>query len=275
MENPKGYVNADPLVTSTWLFEHRGDAGLLIVDTRPREDYEKDHIPGALHHDPYPYHVTDTGPEGVAGFQKQMEEILDGLGLRPQSTVVCYEEISGMRATRFLWVLEYLGHSKVKLLDGGLAAWKAHGFPVSREIPKPQTGAFKLEPREPVLATYQDFLDRMRRPGVVFLDVRRDSEYRGTEARSARGGTIPGSIHLEWTHNLNQDGTFKNAEELRRLYETRQVTPDKEILVYCHGGYRSANTYLALKLLGYPRVRNYLGSWGEWGNRSDLPIEIP
>ncbi|MBI3015420.1 MAG: sulfurtransferase [Candidatus Tectomicrobia bacterium] len=275
MENPKGYINSDYLVTSDWLNEHRQDAGLLIIDARPRTDYESEHIPGALHHDPFPHHVYDTSPQAIFGFQKQMEEIFCGLGLQPQHTVVFYDEISGMRAPRCLWILEYLGHSQVKILDGGLAAWKAQGFPVSQEIPAPGMGSFNPNPRESLLATYQDILDRLHQPGVVLLDTRRESEYRGTEVRSARGGTIPGSIHLEWTRNLNGDGTIKNAAELRQLYEAHHVTPDKEILVYCHGGYRSANTYLALKLLGYPRVRNYLGSWGEWGNRPDLPIEIP
>jgi len=275
MENGTGYANPDYLVTPRWLYEHQEDPGLLLIDTRPRTDYEQEHITGALHHDPYPYHVTDTSPQGVTGFEKQMEEIFGRLGLCPENTVVFYEEVSGMRAARGLWVLEYLGHSRVKLLDGGLAAWKAQEFPVSRELPKPRTGDFKPQPQEPLLATYRDFLDRLHKPGVVFLDVRRESEYRGIEVRSARGGTIPGSIHLEWTQNLDGEGAFKSAAELRPMYEARGVTPDKEILVYCHGGYRSANTYLALKLLGYPRVRNYLGSWGEWGNRPDLPIEIP
>ena len=107
----------------------------------------------------------------------------------------------------------------------------------------------------------------------MIVDTRSEAENNATLVRSARGGHIPGAVHLEWKNNLNADGTFKSADELAAQYKERGVTPDQEVIPYCQGGYRSANTYLALRLIGYPRIRNYLGSWGEWGNRPDLPIE--
>jgi thiosulfate/3-mercaptopyruvate sulfurtransferase len=109
----------------------------------------------------------------------------------------------------------------------------------------------------------------------VILDTRSDGEYCGTTVRAKRGGAVPGAVHIEWTQNLGSDGAFKPAEELREMYERAGVTPDREVLTYCQGGYRAAHSYLALRLLGYPRVRTYVGSWKEWGDREELPIEVP
>ena len=109
----------------------------------------------------------------------------------------------------------------------------------------------------------------------MIVDTRSDGEYTGQVVRSRRGGAIPGAVHLEWTNNLDANGFFKSADELRKMYAGKGITPDKEVIPHCQGAYRSAHTYLALRLIGYPNVRNYLVSWGEWGNREDLPIEHP
>ena len=110
---------------------------------------------------------------------------------------------------------------------------------------------------------------------AAILDTRSDGEHNGTTVRAKRGGAIPGAVHVEWSRNLDPDGAFKPAGELRAMYEAAGVTPDKEVVTYCQGGYRAAHGYLALRLLGYPRVRMYIGSWKEWGDRSDLPVELP
>ena len=125
------------------------------------------------------------------------------------------------------------------------------------------------------VASYRDVLDRLEAPDAVILDTRTDGEYLGTTVRAARGGCIPGAVHVEWTTNLRPDGSFKSADELRALYEPVGVTPDKDVVTYCQGGYRAAHAYLALRLLGYPRVRNYVGSWKEWGDRLELPVDLP
>ena len=116
---------------------------------------------------------------------------------------------------------------------------------------------------------------KRRNPSAVIVDTRSDAEYTGQLVRSKRGGAIPGAVHLEWTNNLDAKGFFKSAGELTKMYAARQITPEKEVIPHCQGAYRSAHTYVALRLIGYPNVRNYLGSWGEWGNREDLPIEHP
>jgi thiosulfate/3-mercaptopyruvate sulfurtransferase len=126
-----------------------------------------------------------------------------------------------------------------------------------------------------ILATWTDVADRLKKPDVAILDTRSDEEYCGTAVRAARSGAIPGAVHVEWTRNLGPDGAFKPAAELRAMYEAAGVTADREVVSYCQGGYRAAHSYLALRLLGYPRLRNYLGSWREWGDRTDLPIEMP
>ena len=124
-----------------------------------------------------------------------------------------------------------------------------------------------------LLATADDILERLGKHDTAIVDARTEAEHNATLVRSARGGRIPGAVHLEWTNNLNSDGTFKAAEDLSTQYAEIAVTANREVIPYCQGGYRSANTYLALRLIAYPRVRNYLGSWGEWGNRTGLPIE--
>lgn len=130
-------------------------------------------------------------------------------------------------------------------------------------------------PVEDRLATAQYILDHFKDPDVKIHDARSDAEYYAEHVRAARGGTIPRSVHLEWLHFIGGDGSLKPAPELREMLEGRGLTPDQEIVPFCHGGYRSAHAYLVYRLLGYPRARNYLGSWKEWGDHADLPIEVP
>jgi thiosulfate/3-mercaptopyruvate sulfurtransferase len=158
------------------------------------------------------------------------------------------------------------------MLDGGFGAWQAGGHPISSEPVTPQSTSWTGEPIDARIATYRDVLERLDTSDAVILDTRSDDEYRGTTVRAARGGRIPGAVHVEWTMNLRPDGTFKSAEQLRAMYEAAGVTRDKEVLTYCQGGYRAAHGYVALRLIGFPRVRNYVGSWKEWGDRLELPV---
>jgi thiosulfate/3-mercaptopyruvate sulfurtransferase len=197
-------------------------------------------------------------------------------GVTPDRPVVVYEGAqSGIRAARIFWFLEYLGHPSVRVLDGGLAAWTGAGHAVTTDVEAPTPSTWHGEPDESRLATWQHVADRLDRPEVAIVDTRSDAEYFGEMVRAKRGGAIPGAVNIEWTRNLRPDGTFKSPEDLEAMYTEAGVVPDREVLTYCQGGYRAAHAYLALRILGFRNVRNYTGSWKEWGDREDLPIETP
>jgi thiosulfate/3-mercaptopyruvate sulfurtransferase len=163
----------------------------------------------------------------------------------------------------------------VRILDGGFDAWIAAGQPVTRDAAPPPKSDWTGVRDVRILATWKDVKEAISRSDAVIVDTRSDAEYEGSLVRARRGGAVPGAVHIEWTRNLDESGEFKSAAELKEMYVAAGVTPDREIITYCQGGYRAANSYLALRLLGYPRVRMYLGSWKEWGDREDLPIEHP
>ena len=245
----------------------------VIVDTRPAESYAQGHLPGAIHLDLWGFSLIDTDEAPRRAFLWMIHHVLEQRGISADRPVVVYEDNSGMRAARVFWFLEYFGHPDARVLDGGFSAWLDARLPVSRDATAPKAVEWKAAPRAAAAAGWKDVALRLDSPDTVMLDTRSDDEYTGRVARAARGGAIPGAVHVEWTRNLATDGAFKSDDDLRAMYEAAGVTPDREVIAYCQGGYRAAHGYLALRLLGYPRVRNYLGSWKEWGDREELPIE--
>jgi thiosulfate/3-mercaptopyruvate sulfurtransferase len=271
----KGYVHPELLWSPAELQARLGDANLRVVDVRTGEEYANGHIPGAIHFDLYGISLNDTSPAPLEAFTWMWGYLLEVRGIGLEHTVVFCEETSAFKAARGFWFLEYLGHTDVHVLDGGLRAWRAAGLPLTQEATPPKRKPFAPSRRPDLLATYREVQEAIGKPDKAILDTRTDDEWNGKWIRAARPGAVPGAVHLEWTNNLDAAGAFKPAAELRAMYEAKGITPDKEVIPYCQGGYRSAHAYLALRLLGYPRVRNYLGSWKEWGDKTQLPIVEP
>ncbi len=228
----KGYANPQLLWSPAELYAHLQDPKLVLIDVRSTPVFVKGWIPGAVHFDLYGISLNNTNPEPMASFMWMMEYLFAHRGVDHDKTVVFYEDFSGMRAARGFWFLEYMGHEDVHLLDGGFQAWVAAGYPVSTEPKTVKQTAFQAKYRPDLHRNADAIREMLHSPEVAILDTRTDDEYYGRNVRAARGGTIPGAIHLEWVHNLNPDGTFKSGDELRALYESCGITRDKAVVPF-------------------------------------------
>jgi thiosulfate/3-mercaptopyruvate sulfurtransferase len=272
----KGYTNPSILWSPQELHARLNDPDLRVVDVRGTPALlQEGWIPGAIHFDLFGISLNDTAPQPLQAFMWTIEHLFEMRGVNLETPVVFYEGSTGMSAARGFWFLEYLGHQDVHVLDGGFNAWKAVGLPVSREMRALRGTTFRSRPRPEVHWSADDLAAHLRDADLAIIDTRTEDEHLGKSVRAARGGTIPGAIHLEWTKNLDASGAFKAGPELRAMYEAKGITLDKTCAPFCQGGYRSSHTYLALRLLGYPTLHNFIGSWKEWGDRLDLPIEQP
>jgi thiosulfate/3-mercaptopyruvate sulfurtransferase len=274
----KGYANPGLLISGEELSATLAGAAAkqpLILDLRPPDAYAAGHIPGARHLDLFGVSLIDTDPAPLKAFLWMIEHLFATRGVDASTPVVVYDDQSGIRAARAFWFLEHFKHPSVRVLDGGFGAWTRAALPVTRDAAPATVTDWTGSRDAATIATWREVEAAIDRPDSVILDARSDGEYCGTTVRAARGGAVPGAVHIEWTRNLGADGAFKPASELKEMYEDAGVTPDREVITYCQGGYRAAHSYLALRLIGFPRVRNYLGSWKEWGDRVDLPIEVP
>ena len=284
----KGYANPDALVSTQWVAEHLDDTeNVRIVESD--EDvllYDIGHVPNAVKidwvedlNDPLMRDYLD--PEHFASLMAEK-------GISPETTVVFYGDRNNWWATYALWVFRLFGHNNVKVMDGGRVKWEAEGREMSQEAPSfpraqyptPQRDDSKIRAfREDVMA----HLEKVRSSEGGLIDVRSPGEYRGEllhmpdypQEGALRGGHIPGAANVPWARAANEDGTFKNAQELREIYEGEAgLSPDEDTIAYCRIGERSSHTWFVLSyLLGYDNVKNYDGSWTEWGNSVRAPIE--
>lgn len=249
---------------------------ILIVDLSKAETYRKLHIPGAVHLDYV--HIT-AGRKPVMGLLPS-NEILEGLfsafGIDAHTHVISCDDEGGGRAARLLWTLEMAGHAQFSLLNGGLHAWVNEGHAQSDEPVIPVAKQFHARYNGAPLADSDYIRERLGNADTCLLDVRSPEEFSGMRKFAARAGHIPGAVNLEWTQMMDPSRNlrFKPDGELRALLEAAGVTPDKEVIVYCQTHHRSAHSYLVLKHLGFKRLKGYPGSWSDWGNNPELPVEI-
>lgn len=244
---------------------------LLVVDTRPFIEYSSGHIPGAINIDLFQFHWLDTSEDGIAQFERQSRILLSSIGIKDNQRVVFYDQVSGMSSARGVWLLLYFSYKQVSLLDGGFERWQKEGYAIETKTNQFVHSDFIGKPNRKLLATFGEVMDSLEEKDVVLIDARTKEEFAGIHVRAARAGHIPSAINVDWRENI-KNGSFKNVVRLSKLYS--KIPPTSKITTYCQGGYRAANTFIALKILGYKDVKMYLGSWGEWGNKLDLPVEV-
>jgi thiosulfate/3-mercaptopyruvate sulfurtransferase len=276
------YARPDALVSTQWVADHLNDPSLRIVESN--EDillYNKGHIPGAVKID----WVSDLNDPLMRDYLdgERFAKLLSSKGIGPETTVVFYGDKNNWWATYAFWVFQLFGHTRAKIMNGGRKKWEEEGRPMTTEVPQYPTTTYPVPERDD--SKIRAFRDQVRehvKKGGSLVDVRSPGEYSGELLHMAdypqegalRGGHIPGAKNIPWARAANDDGTFKSLDELRALYEGQGITPDKDVVAYCRIGERSSHTWFVLTyLLGYPKVRNYDGSWTEWGNLVGAPIE--
>lgn len=280
----RGYTHPGVLVSTDWVDQHRSDPNVRVVESN--EDtllYASGHVPGAVHVD----WTSDLNDQIRRDYitREGFEALMSRIGATPDTTVVFYGDKNNWWACYAFWVFQLFGHTNARVMDGGRLKWEKEGRPMSRDVPSYPKTTYKAKERQdaPIRAFRDDVMAHLKKQGQL-VDVRSPEEFAGTRMHmpdypnegALRGGHIPGAKSIPWGRAVNQaDGTFKPASELKALYvDEQKLSPSRETIAYCRIGERSSHTWFALKyLLGFENVRNYDGSWTEWGNLVGVPIE--
>ena len=241
----------------------------IVVDTRSFPEYKNGHIPGAVNIDLFQLHWFDTSKRGIKDFNRQSRMLVSNIGIKSDSQVVLYDNVSGISAARGVWLLLYFSHKMVNMLNGGFEKWKKSGYPIEVKSNPLIHSKLRSKVDNNIISTADEVKKSLNKKNTVLLDARSKEEYNGSDVRAARRGHIPSAVNIDWENNI-ENGIFKTKEKLSKIYS--KIPKNAQIITYCQGGYRAANAFLVLKMLGYKNVKMYLGSWGEWGNRIDLPV---
>jgi thiosulfate/3-mercaptopyruvate sulfurtransferase len=277
------YAHPEVLVDTGWVADHLSDPKVRIVESN--EDillYDQGHIPGAVKLD----WVGDLNDPVVRDYldRERFEKLLAAKGISNDTTVIFYGDKNNWWATYAFWVFKLFGHDDARIMNGGRAKWIAEGRDLSKDVPNYPAGSYKAPERDDqTIRAFRDQVkEHIKKSGVALVDVRSPQEYSGERTHmpeypqegTLRGGHIPTAVSIPWAQAVKEDSTFKSREDLETLYGGKGVTGDKDVIAYCRIGERSSHTWFVLTyLLGYPQVRNYDGSWTEWGNGVGLPIE--
>ena len=279
------YKHPEVLVETSWVAERLNDPKVRVaeVDYDPTVNYNLGHIPGAVLYD-WRKDMNDPLARDILTKQR-LEDLLGGSGVTKDTKLVLYGDFNNWFAAFAYWIMKYYGVENVVLMNGGRKKWLAEDRQVTKDVPSYSKAAFNASGPNEDIRTYMDYVKKsLNNRGKILVDVRSPPEFTGEitappeypNEHAQRGGHIPGAVNIPWSQAVREDGTFKSAQELSRLYQGKGVTPDKEVVTYCRIGERSSFTWFVLKyLLDYPKVKNYDGSWTEWGNMVRNPIEKP
>jgi thiosulfate/3-mercaptopyruvate sulfurtransferase len=277
------YVYPDVLVNTQWINDHLNDPNVRIieVDFNPTTSYMLGHIPGASLFD-WKRDLIDSNKREIIS-KEDLENSLQRAGINNDTTLIVYGDFKNWFATFAFWILKYYGFQDIRLMNGSRKKWFEEDRPISFDFPSYPIGTFKASGPDTSIRTFMSYIkESIGSQNKILIDVRSNDEYNGKTLAPSEyfteygqiGGHIPGAVNVPWNNMINEDGTFKSAEELKKLYESLNVTPDKEVITYCGIGERASYTWFVLKyLLGYPNVKSYDGSWLEWGNTLGNPIE--
>jgi thiosulfate/3-mercaptopyruvate sulfurtransferase len=279
------YAHPEVVVDTKWVEDHIQDPNVRIaeVDYDPKSNYMLGHVPGAVLFD-WRQDINDPVTRNILGKQ-ECQNLLQNAGINDDTTLVLYGDFNNWFAAFAFWVFKYYGYKDLRLMNGGRKKWLLEDRPLTKDIPQQYPkGNFKASGPDNNIRVFLNYVKQsLDTKDLKLVDVRSPKEFTGeilappeypTE-HAQRGGHIPGAANVPWGQAVNDnDGTFKSVEELKKLYEAKDITPDKEIIAYCRIGERSSHTWFVLKyLLGYPNVKNYDGSWTEWGNMIANEIE--
>jgi thiosulfate/3-mercaptopyruvate sulfurtransferase len=276
------YAHPEVLVSTAWVADNLGKQGVKIVEVDvDTAAYDQGHIKGAIGLDWRK--DLQARPHRDLLSKEALEQLLSQKGISAEDQVIVYGDNNNWFAAWFVWNLKYYGHRDARLINGGRKKWQDEGRELVTDVPKAQHVTYKAgSPNKAIRALRDEVLKDLTNPGVRLVDVRSPKEFSGEllapeglpQEGAQRGGHIPGAANIPWGQAVREDGTFKSPDDLRELYGLKGVTPDKQVIAYCRIGERSSHTWFVLHyLLGYPNVRNYDGSWTEWGSLIGAPIE--